>query len=286
MEALTKDSDNTEEHRNEQIQFQRGMGKNYERLEFLGDCFLKMATSISLFAQNPYDQEFDYHVNRMCLICNKNLFKTAKDRKIYEFIRSRGFSRLVTQVEMIQEKAKSGCACSRGWYPQGIRLLHGKSSDTKDTSEAKHALGEKTIADVSEAIIGASLLSGGAEHRFDTAVKAVTVLVNSNSHDAHSWNEYYQLYSLPSYQIQAPDGFEKDLAQQVEKRLGYHFRHPRLLRSAFTHPSYPSAWAKVPCYQRLEFLGDSLLDMACIEDLFARYPNRDPQWLTEHKVSR
>lgn len=93
LEAVTKDSDNTEEHRLEQIQFQRGMGKNYERLEFLGDCFLKMATSISLFVGSPNDQEFDFHVNRMTLICNRNLFNTAKERKIYEYIRSKGFSR-------------------------------------------------------------------------------------------------------------------------------------------------------------------------------------------------
>lgn len=95
LEALTKDSDNTEEHRNEQIHFQRGMGKNYERLEFLGDCFLKMGTSIALFSQNPDDDEFDYHVNRMCLICNRNLSNTAKERKLYEYIRSKGFSRFV-----------------------------------------------------------------------------------------------------------------------------------------------------------------------------------------------
>lgn len=100
LEALTKDSDNTEEHRGKQVHFQRGMGKNYERLEFLGDSFLKMATSISLFAQNPHDQEFDYHVNRMCLICNRNLFNTAKERKIYEFIRSKGFSRCVNQTAL------------------------------------------------------------------------------------------------------------------------------------------------------------------------------------------
>lgn len=93
LEAFTKDSDNTEEHRGQQIHFQRGMGKNYERLEFLGDCFLKMATSISLFSQNPDDDEFDYHVNRMCLICNKNLFNTAKKKQLYQYIRSRGFSR-------------------------------------------------------------------------------------------------------------------------------------------------------------------------------------------------
>ena len=93
LEAITKDSDNTEEHREKQTHVQRGMGKNYERLEFIGDCFLKMATSISLFAQNPDNSEFDYHVKRMLLICNKNLFKTAMTTKIYQYVRTKGFSR-------------------------------------------------------------------------------------------------------------------------------------------------------------------------------------------------
>lgn len=98
LEALTKDSDNTEEHRGEQIHFQRGMGKNYERLEFLGDCFLKMATSISLFAMNPDNDEYDFHVKRMCLICNQNLFNTAVSMGLYEFVRTRGFSRSVLGI--------------------------------------------------------------------------------------------------------------------------------------------------------------------------------------------
>lgn len=95
LEAFTKDSDNTEEHRSLQIHVQRGMGKNYERLEFLGDSVLKLATTISLFAQKPDDDEYDYHVNRMCLICNKNLFIHANEQTLYEYIRSRGFSRCV-----------------------------------------------------------------------------------------------------------------------------------------------------------------------------------------------
>ena len=93
LEALTKDSDNTEEHRSEQVHFQRGMGKNYERLEFIGDCFLKMATSISLYAQNAGDDEFESHVKRMLMLCNANLFKTATKLKLYEYIRTQGFSR-------------------------------------------------------------------------------------------------------------------------------------------------------------------------------------------------
>lgn len=93
LEAITKDSDNTEEHRKQQVHVQRGMGKNYERLEFIGDCFLKMATSISLFAQNPDNNEYEYHVKRMLLICNKNLFGTALQKRIYAYIRTMGFSR-------------------------------------------------------------------------------------------------------------------------------------------------------------------------------------------------
>lgn len=104
LEAFTKDSDNTDEHRAQQIHAQRGMGKNYERLEFLGDCFLKMATSISLYAQNPDDDEYDYHVSRMCLICNKNLFNSALKNELYKYIRSRGFSRQ-EQVPYISHKA-------------------------------------------------------------------------------------------------------------------------------------------------------------------------------------
>lgn len=93
LEAITKDSDNTEENREKKIHIQRGMGKNYERLEFIGDCFLKMATSISLFSKNPDDNEYDYHVRRMVLVCNKNLFETAIQKRLYEFIRTVGFSR-------------------------------------------------------------------------------------------------------------------------------------------------------------------------------------------------
>lgn len=116
------------------------------------------------------------------------------------------------------------------------------------------------------------------------AVKAVTTLVNSPSHMAERWKDYISLYTIPKYQRRAADGAEIHLCRKVEEKLSYRFRYPTLLGSAFTHPSYPSAWAKVPCYQRLEFLGDSLIDMVCVEDLFARYPDRDPQWLTEHKV--
>lgn len=170
------------------------------------------------------------------------------------------------------------------WYPPGLQLLHGRNYVRHLATESTHALGEKTIADVCEALIGASLLTQGKGSRFDMAIRAVTIFVNHENHKATSWADYRLSYSKPAYQIKAADGAEIDLANKIFNQLGYRFRYPRLLGSAFTHPSYPSAWAKVPCYQRLEFLGDALLDMVCIEYLFDRFPDKDPQWLTEHKV--
>ncbi|EPS32555.1 hypothetical protein PDE_07515 [Penicillium oxalicum 114-2] len=270
LEAFTKDSDNTEEHREQQRHVQRGMGKNYERLEFLGDSFLKMATSIALYCQRPDDNEFDYHVYRMCLVCNKNLYEKAIHIKVHEFIRSRGFSR-------------------HTWFPPGPRLLHGRDFSKSFEMESTHELGKKTIADVCEALIAAALLSGGEDHRFDSAVRAVTRFTHNDTlqvtHSATCWADYYSAYTKPKWQDSLPNGYELDLARQIHTKLGYKFKHPALLRSAFTHSSLPRHLAIVPCYQRLEFLGDALLDMACVEHLFHRFPDRDPQWLTEHKMA-
>ena len=262
LEAVTKDSDNTDDHSGEQINFQRGMGKNYERLEFLGDCFLKMATSISLFGIHPENDEYSYHVDRMMLICNKNLKNNAIKLKLYEFIRSQSFNR-------------------RAWYPEGLVLTKGKTAKAPNT----HKLGDKSIADVCEALIGAALLTCHGTGNMDRACRAVTEVVSSENHQVTAFADYYKLYKKPKYQVAAATEMQKNLASQLEKVHPYHFRYPRLARSAFTHPSYPFSYEHVPSYQRLEFLGDSLLDMACVNFLFHRFPDKDPQWLTEHKMA-
>ena len=262
LEAVTKDSDNSEDHSNEQINFQRGMGANYERLEFLGDCFLKMATSISLYGIHPENDEYAYHVDRMMLICNKNLRNNAVRLKLYEYIRSHGFNR-------------------RAWYPEGLVLQKGKAATAPNSAN----LGDKTIADVCEALIGAALLTCHGTGDMDNAVRAVSELVCSDNHKVTTYSEYYQLYEKPKYQIAPSTAAQRNLAEQVEKEHAYRFKYPRLLRSAFCHSSYPFSYERVPSYQRLEFLGDALLDMACINYLFHKFPDRDPQWLTEHKMA-
>lgn len=55
---------------------------------------------------------------------------------------------------------------------------------------------------------------------------------------------------------------------ELGHRLTYAFRHPELLERALTHRSKSAA-----NYERLEFLGDSVLGFAISAELYNRYPN-------------
>lgn len=142
-------------------------------------------------------------------------------------------------------------------------------------------MNDKTIVDVSEALIGATYLSSGV----DATVYAVRVLIDSADHPMECWDDYYKAYNMPKYQVAPATASQLDMAAQIYKIHPYKFKHPRILRSAFTHSSYPRAYEDIPHYQRLEFLGDAMFDMVAINYLFHAYPTRDPQWLTEHKMA-
>ncbi len=61
--------------------------------------------------------------------------------------------------------------------------------------------------------------------------------------------------------------------EELEGRLGYAFRDPGLLRLALTHPSVAhEQGAPVQTNQRLEFLGDAVLQLALTRELFEKFP--------------
>lgn len=59
----------------------------------------------------------------------------------------------------------------------------------------------------------------------------------------------------------------------LQRRLVYEFRDLRLLECAVTHPSYLQDHPEIPdSNQRLEFLGDAVLQLILTETLYALYP--------------
>ena len=70
----------------------------------------------------------------------------------------------------------------------------------------------------------------------------------------------------------------------LEDRLGHRFRDRKLLETALTHPSFGGDH-HVPHYQRLEFLGDAVLELAVSRYLYFELPEVDEGKLTRIRAA-
>ena len=63
---------------------------------------------------------------------------------------------------------------------------------------------------------------------------------------------------------------KNDLLQRAQTLLNYTFKDPRLLKESLTHAS--SADNRLASNERMEFLGDAVLDLIICEALYRRFP--------------
>ncbi|MBI4079878.1 ribonuclease III [Candidatus Kaiserbacteria bacterium] len=72
-----------------------------------------------------------------------------------------------------------------------------------------------------------------------------------------------------------------------EKKIGYAFKDKQLLEQAFTHRSYLNENRELgrDHNERLEFLGDAVLELVVTEFLFAKYPDKPEGDLTAYRAA-
>ena len=75
--------------------------------------------------------------------------------------------------------------------------------------------------------------------------------------------------------------------KELEQKTGYAFREFSLLRQAMTHSSYVNErnMEKHECNERLEFLGDAVLELVSSEFLFHEHPTMPEGKLTRTRAS-
>ncbi len=74
-----------------------------------------------------------------------------------------------------------------------------------------------------------------------------------------------------------------DSITQIEKKINYTFEDKELLRQAFTHKSINNSPRFN--YERLEFLGDSVLDIVISRELMREFPDGDEGLLTQRRAA-
>jgi ribonuclease III len=85
------------------------------------------------------------------------------------------------------------------------------------------------------------------------------------------------------------EGFTRPPAE-LQERIGIRFENEALLRAALTHPSYwgdvamPDSERLARSYERLEFLGDSVIALTVCTSLFKQYPEDNQGVLSKVKA--
>ncbi|KAF9112474.1 Dicer-like protein 1 [Mortierella sp. AM989] len=230
---------------------------HYERLETLGDSFLKFVSTIRLYIVNPAKDEGQLHSHRIRIISNKALLRHANGLELYRYVSSTPFHR-------------------KSWRPTRF-IVDGK----KWSESQSHQLSNKTLADVIESSLGAAYLSGGVKVGFQVA-KTLRIPFDEFA----SWDDFYNVYyngKIAKESAESRSGvilspLNRAGVSEVEEVLGYKFKDPLLFFEAMTHASYIRT--ESVCYQRLEFLGDAILDFQVVQYYYQKYPKAPPGALT------
>ncbi|KAF9375586.1 Dicer-like protein 1 [Podila verticillata] len=229
---------------------------NYERLELLGDVFLKFSSTIRLYIVNATMAEGELHQQRTKIISNAALREHALRLELFRYVANCKFQRT-------------------SWTPVKM-VMDGKSRD----EQQQHLLSNKTLSDFVESTMGAALVSKGVEAAFVCA-KALGIPFS----EFHVWADFKRVHSKltqdsggDDYRIAKSEAF-KDRLHGLESLLRYTFEHPSLAQEAMTHHS--AATHQDACdYQRLEFLGDAVLDYLIVWHYYQKYPDAPPGAIT------
>ena len=211
---------------------------NYQRLEFLGDSALKFSTAVNLMAEHKNWHEGYLSSRKDHIVSNSQLAKVARRIGLDKYILTKAFT-------------------GDKWRPT-------YNEDLVDHQPEERMLSTKVLADVMEAILGAALLDGGLAK----AVACLSVFgLGTTWRMIPECNELLYLAAQSDQPVNFPYHYA-----YLETLIGHTFSCKSLLLEAITHPSYISLTPSCS-YQRLEFLGDSVLDFIVTKKAFHHTPD-------------
>ncbi|XP_057968362.1 dicer-like protein 4 isoform X2 [Malania oleifera] len=232
-----------------------------ERLEVLGDAFLKFAVGRHMFLQHTAIDEGQLTKKRSKIVNNSNLFQLAIVHKIQVYIRDQSFD----PCQLFALGRPCRIVCNK----ETETTTHGSNTAVFRCTKNHHWLRKKTIADVVEALVGAFIV--------DSGFKAATAFLRWMGIQVDFEASQVNNVCCASARFMPLLTFMD--VTDLEKSSGHQFLHRGLLVEAFVHPSYNKNGGG--CYQRLEFLGDAVLDYLITSYLYSVYPKLNPGQLTD-----
>uniref|UniRef100_A0A1B6DNE2 Uncharacterized protein n=1 Tax=Clastoptera arizonana TaxID=38151 RepID=A0A1B6DNE2_9HEMI len=279
---------------------------NYERLETLGDCFLKFVISLSLYLNLPDLNEGILTQLKGQVVGNKNLFLCGKKLGIGSMIKTLEFSpkddwlppgfcvhpevqkiintamlapTILFHLTIPPNERDSGKLSDDTLQEMMEKLMErGEDDDltcsTNTNFVSTQLVADKKISDVVESLIGVYLKSCGVKG----ALKAINWMGIMRS--SFLTDEIFSPYSPPVLLGRGNVFMHLISPNKLESILGYKFNDKAFMLHALTHPTYsPNTLTK--SYQRLEFLGDAVIDFLVTCHIYEKCGNLTPGELTD-----
>nr|AJA90756.1 Dicer-like 3 [Cycas revoluta] len=247
---------------------------SFERLELLGDSFLKYAVSRHLFLKYEKKHEGQLSTRRSWAISNATLHRIAMTCNLPGYIQDEPFDPRHWAAPGMLCRRAIACRCNLKNLEDSV-----KCSSTREHKVVKigKACGKghrwmcsKTISDAVEALIAAHLVGGGP-------IAALELMKWMNM-DVEFEPDLVEAAFQRAFVY--PCVLRSTNLLGLESLLGYTFQNKGLLVEAITHASQQDPEGGC-CYQRLEFLGDSVLDLLITRHLFSMHPGLTPGVLTD-----
>ncbi|CAA7265310.1 unnamed protein product [Cyclocybe aegerita] len=229
------------------------LGFNNQRLETLGDAVLQVCMTVQLLNAFPSRHEGQLTKMRQKVVSNRFLMQRALDVGLEQYVNSE-LASVHKWRYVLGGNNKKG-----GGEDDGQQGKQEEEEEERARRTVSREFPRRSLQDCMEAILAASFLTGGIEH----ALHMGTAL-GLEFGGPLPWNMRYR--------IDAPPSPISPLFESLEANLGYKFKHGHLLLEALTHPSF-AVPSEGPSYQRLEFLGDAILDLVVIKYLYDKLPN-------------
>ncbi|XP_047524815.1 endoribonuclease Dicer isoform X3 [Pieris napi] len=290
-----------------------------ERVETLGDAFLKFAATLYLFHKFPKLNEGQLTNIKGRLIGNRNLFYAgnriglggrikveqfsprmdfvvpgfAAPQEVINFIEERKIRpSILIGMEFPTSEALSGKLSDRSMNLIQNRFIEATSQLRPAEPEPEggvqnemqryigaQAVSDKSVADCVEALIGTYLLSGGVEAAglLLEWLRIIPIQDNFLTYFSKDVDTVIKEGKVAENDINRLLNYTK---ADIESIIQYKFKDPSLLLEALSHPSYiRNRYTR--SYERLEFLGDAILDFLITAHIFENCGNLKPGELTD-----
>uniref|UniRef100_A0A803NSH9 Endoribonuclease Dicer homolog 1 n=1 Tax=Cannabis sativa TaxID=3483 RepID=A0A803NSH9_CANSA len=262
----------------------------YERAELLGDAYLKWVVSRFLFLKYPQKHEGQLTRMRQQMVSNFVLYQYALSKGLQSYIQADSFSpsrwAAPGVLPVFDEDTKDGESSLFDQGRSSNKNTHEKNQpwdeleddvmedgELEGDSSSYRVLSSKTLADVVEALIGVYYVQGG-KYAANHLMKWIGIEVEFDPDQI----------DCPGKPSNIPETVLRNVNfDALEGALNIKFRDRGLLVEAITHASRPSSG--VSCYQRLEFVGDAVLDHLITKHLFFTYTNLPPGRLTDLRAA-